>query len=44
MSPTSDMEFLAEDQIAALGTSAKATFTTGASTTWLAAVLVLKHA
>jgi hypothetical protein len=44
VSPTSDMEFLAEDQIAALGTAAKATFTTGASTTWLAGVLVLKHA
>ena len=44
VSPTSDIEFLAEDQIAAQGTAATATFATGASTTWLAAVLVLKHA
>lgn len=43
VSPFSDMELLAEDQIAPVGTAANATFTTGASTTWLAQVLVLKH-
>lgn len=43
VSPASDMELLAEDQIAPVGTAANATFTTGASTTWLAQVLVLKH-
>jgi hypothetical protein len=44
VSPTPDMEFLAEDQLTASGATSNAAFSTGASTVWLAAVLVLKHA
>lgn len=43
VSPTSDMEFLAEDQAAALGATPNASVATGARTTWLMAILVLKH-
>ncbi len=44
VSPTGDMEFVAEDQIVNAGATVSATFGTGARTPWLAAVLVLKHA
>jgi hypothetical protein len=44
VSPAPDMEFVAEDQLTAAGATTNATFSTGASTVWLAAVLVLKHA
>jgi hypothetical protein len=44
VSPNRDMEFLAEDQLTASGATPNAAFSTGASTVWLAAVLVLKHA
>ncbi|MGN6406297.1 fibronectin type III domain-containing protein [Sinomonas sp.] len=43
VSPAPDMEFVAEDQLTAVGAAPNATFSTGASTVWLAAVLVLKH-
>jgi hypothetical protein len=43
VSPTSDMEFVVEDQIAGAGATPNATFSTGARTTWLAAVVVLSH-
>jgi hypothetical protein len=44
VSPTGDMEFAVEDQIAAQGGTPSATFGTGTQTIWLAATLVLKHA
>jgi len=44
VSPTPDMEFAVEEQIAAQGATPNATFGTGAQTIWLAATLVLKHA
>jgi hypothetical protein len=44
VSPASDMEFLAEDQLTASGAAPNAAFSTGASTIWLASVLVFKHA
>jgi hypothetical protein len=37
------MEVFAEDQFAPLGSTPSAAFTSGSATTWLAAVLVLKH-
>ena len=43
VSPTPDMEFAVEEQIAAQGATPNATFATGAQTIWLAATLVLKH-
>jgi hypothetical protein len=43
VSPTGDMEFLAEDQVVAAGATPNATFGTGPSTPWLTAILVLKH-
>ncbi|MBI4899051.1 MAG: fibronectin type III domain-containing protein, partial [Actinobacteria bacterium] len=42
VSPTGDMEFLAEDQVVAAGATPSATFGTGSSTPWLTAILVLK--
>jgi hypothetical protein len=42
VSPTGDMEFLAEDQVVAAGATPSATFGTGARTPWLATILVLK--
>lgn len=42
VSPTSDMEFLAEDQIVANAATPNATFGTGARTPWLTTLLVLK--
>ena len=45
VSPTGDMELLAQDRIlTATGTTANPTTRTGASTPWLAATLVLKSA
>jgi hypothetical protein len=44
VSPASDMEFLAEDQIVGLGATPSASVRTGARTTWLMATVVLKHA
>jgi Fibronectin type III domain/Domain of unknown function (DUF1929) len=44
LAPTSDMELLAEDQLAGQGATPSATTTTGARTIWLMATLVLKHA
>jgi hypothetical protein len=44
VSPTSEMEFLAEDQIVAAGATPNASAGTGARTTWLMATIVLKHA
>jgi len=43
ISSTSDMELLAEDQLAALGSTPSATVGSSAATAWLAAVLVFKH-
>jgi len=43
VSPTPDMELLAEDQPVGLGAAPAAAAGTGASTTWLMATLVLKH-
>jgi hypothetical protein len=43
ISPTSDIEFLVEDQISALGATPNAGVRTGARTTWLMATVVLKH-
>jgi hypothetical protein len=43
VSHTSDMELLAEDQIAAQGATPAATVGTGANTDWLMATLVLNH-
>ncbi|HSN12434.1 MAG TPA: fibronectin type III domain-containing protein [Propionibacteriaceae bacterium] len=44
VSPTGDMEFLAEDQVVNAGATPSATFGTGPNTPWLAAILVLKSA
>jgi hypothetical protein len=44
VSATSDMEFAVEDQTVALGSKPNASFGTGASTPWLAATVVFKHA
>ena len=44
VSATSDMEFAVEDQTVALGSTPNASFGTGASTPWLVATLVFKHA
>jgi hypothetical protein len=44
VSNTSDMEFLVQDQIVGLGATVASTSTTGPATTWLAAVVVFKHA
>jgi hypothetical protein len=44
VAPTPDMELLVEDQAAGQGATPAATAGTGASTTWLMATLVLKHA
>ena len=43
VSPTTDMEFLAEDQIPALAATPNAGVGTGAATTWLMATVVLKR-
>ncbi len=43
VSPTSDMELLAEDQVPAAGATPAAAFGTGRSTVWLAATVVFKH-
>ena len=43
VSPTTDMEFLAEDQIPALSATPNAGVGTGAATTWLMATVVLKR-
>jgi hypothetical protein len=43
VSPTGDMELLAEDQVPAAGATTAATFGTGRSTAWLAATVVFKH-
>ena len=43
VSATSDMEFLAEDQTAALGGTPDAGVATASGATWLMATLVLKH-
>jgi hypothetical protein len=42
LSPNSDMELLAEDKVVSAGSTVSATVGTGASTTWLMAVLVLR--
>jgi Domain of unknown function (DUF1929)/Fibronectin type III domain/Galactose oxidase, central domain len=42
VSPTSDMEFIAEDQVVSAGATPNATVSTGAGTTWLMATIVLK--
>jgi hypothetical protein len=42
-SPAGDMEFLLEDGLVSLGATPKASVGTGKNTTWLMAVLVLKH-
>lgn len=42
MAPTGDIEGYTEDAPSASGTTPKATFKTGANTTWLAAVVVFK--
>jgi hypothetical protein len=44
LAPASDMELLVEDQIVGPGATPAATARTGASTTWLMAALLLKHA
>ena len=44
VSPTGDIEFLAEDQPVGLGATPDATVGTGAGTTWLMATLVFRHA
>jgi hypothetical protein len=44
VSPTGDLEFVAEDQVVNAGATPSATFGTGARTPWLTAILVLKHA
>ena len=44
VSPTSDIEMLAEDQIAGLGATPNAGVGTGANTVWLTATVVFKHA
>jgi hypothetical protein len=44
LSPTGDMELLAEDRVLPAGSTVSATAGTGASTTWLMAVLVLRAA
>ncbi|WP_415856355.1 fibronectin type III domain-containing protein [Sinomonas sp. G460-2] len=43
VSATSDMEFVVEDQLASAGATPNATFSTGAQTVWLAAVVVFRH-
>ena len=43
VSPTGDMEFLAEDRLAALGTTPNATVGTAASTPWIMTTIVFKH-
>ncbi len=42
VSPTGDVEFLAEDQVVAAGATPSASVHTGASTVWLMATIVLK--
>jgi hypothetical protein len=42
VSPTADMEFLAEDQVLSAGSTPNATVGTGANTQWLMATVVLK--
>jgi hypothetical protein len=42
VSPTSDVEFIAEDQVVAAGATPNATVSTGANTTWLMATIVFK--
>jgi hypothetical protein len=44
ISKTSDIEVAAEDQLVAPGSTPSASFTSSSSTTWLAAMLVFKHA
>jgi hypothetical protein len=44
VAPTPDMEMLVEDQTAGQGATPAATVSTGPSTYWLMATLVLKHA
>jgi hypothetical protein len=44
VSPTGDMEFLVEDAVVGQGATPNATIGTGASTPWLTAVVVFKHA
>jgi hypothetical protein len=44
VSPTPDMEFVAEDQVVGAGATPAATVGTGPKTTWLMATLVLQHA
>jgi hypothetical protein len=44
VSNSGDIEFLVQDQTAGLGATPASTFTTGPDTTWLAAVVVFKHA
>jgi Galactose oxidase-like, Early set domain/Fibronectin type III domain/Glyoxal oxidase N-terminus len=44
LAPTSDMELLVEDQLVGQGATPAATAGTGASTTWLMAALIFKHA
>ena len=43
VSPTGDIELLAEDQVPSAGATPAATFGTGPSTVWLAATVVFKH-
>ncbi len=43
VSPTPDMEFLAEDQTTAQGATPAATTATGPNTIWLMTTIVLKH-
>ncbi len=43
VAPASDMELLVEDQAVGQGATPAATVRTGASTTWLMAILVFKH-
>ncbi|BCT76545.1 hypothetical protein SCMU_23870 [Sinomonas cyclohexanicum] len=43
VSPTPDMEFVVEDQQPVAGAAPNATFSTGARTTWLSAVVVFRH-
>jgi hypothetical protein len=42
VSPTPDVEFVAEDKVVGAGTTPNATVSTGANTTWLMATIVLK--
>jgi hypothetical protein len=42
LSPSSDMDLLAEDKVVSVGSTVSATAGTGANTTWLMAVLVLR--